>query len=304
MAEQTTLPPPKAGNDDRRAELNFLPPVELNQSVWSSLLGNIRAALHPEKLPPLQLTSKPIEDVSLILPTTGIDGSLWHSLTQNLRDVLSPEKLPPLQVTSKPIEDNEILPRSDAEKSLFSSLRDNIKSAFFPEKLPPLHLSSKPIKVRNIWGSYDYKQEGAGVSLAVHVLMIAGLIGVSIMTSRAVKLNNQPQNVISLTDADVPMDLPMTAKKGPQMGGGGGGGDRDKLDATKGKLPKFSMQQLAPPVVVIRNDNPKLPVEPTVVVPPDIKIASNLPNLGDPLARIPNGPSVERNRQWRRHRLR
>ena len=159
----------------------------------------------------------------------------------------------------------------------------------FPEKLPPLQLSSKPIKVRSIWGSYDYKQEGAGVSLAVHVLMIAGLIGLSIMSSRAVRLDTKPQTVTSLTD-DVPLDLPMTTKKGSQMGGGGGGGDRDKLDATKGKLPKFSMQQLAPPAVVIRNDNPKLPVEPTVVVPPDIKIASNLPNLGDPLARIPNGP--------------
>src|SRR5271165_2111636 len=289
MAEQTTVPPRRAGNDERLAELNFLPPVELNESVWSSLLGNIRAALHPEKLPPLQLTSKPIEDDSLILPHTGMDASLWRSLTQNLRDVLSPEKLPPLQLTSKPIEDNEILPRSEAEKSLFSSLRDNVKSAFFPEKLPPLQLSSKPIKVRNIWGSYDYKQEGAGVSLAVHVLMIAGLIGISILTSRAVKLNNQQQNVISLTD-DMPVDLPMTAKKGSAMGGGGGGGDRDKLAATKGKLPKLSIQQLAPPAVVIRNDNPKLPVEPTVVVPPDIKIASNLPNLGDPMSRIPEGP--------------
>lgn len=290
MAEQTTLPPPQAGNDDRRAELNFLPPVELNQSVWSSLLGNIRAALHPEKLPPLQLTSKPIEDDSLILPRTGVDGSLWSSLTQNLRDFVSPEKLPPLQLTSKPIADNEILPRSDAERSLFSSLRDNIKTAFFPEKLPPLQLTSKPIKVRSIWGSYDYKQEGAGVSLAVHVVMIAGLIGLSIISSRAVKLDNKPQNVMSLTDSDVPPDLPITTKKGPQMGGGGGGGDRDKFAATKGKLPKLSMQQLAPPAVVIRNDNPKLPVEPTVVVPPDIKIASNMPNLGDPMSRVPEGP--------------
>src|SRR3974390_2633945 len=120
--------------------------------------------------------------------------------------------------------------------------------------------------------------------------MIAGLIGVSILTSRAVKLNNQSQNVISLTDSDVPMDLPMTSKKGPSSGGGGGGGDRDKLDATKGKLPRLSMQQLAPPAVVVRNDNPKLVVEPTVVVPPDIKIASNLPNLGDPMSKLPDGP--------------
>ena len=290
MAEQNTVSPTLAGSDNTRAELNFLPPVELNQSVWSSLLGNIRSALNPEKLPPLQLTSKPIEDDSLILPRTSIDRSLWRSLTQNLRDVLSPEKLPPLQLTSKPVTDSDLLPLAGAERSLWSSLRDNIKSSFFPEKLPPLQLSSKPVKVRSIWGAYDYKQEGAGVSLVVHVLMIGILIGLSIMGSRGVKLDTKAQNVISLTDADVPMDLPMTTKKGPQMGGGGGGGDRDKLAATKGKLPKFAMQQLAPPAVVVRNEHPKLEVEPTVVVPPDIKIASNMPNLGDPMSRIPTGP--------------
>jgi len=42
--------------------------------------------------------------------------------------------------------------------------------------------------------------------------------------------------------------------------------------------------------MVIRNDNPKLPVEPTVVVPPQIKLASNMPNLGNPMANVPSGP--------------
>ena len=289
MADPNPLPPAGRGNVSPPDDLNFLPPAELSQSVWQSLAHNLRSVMHPEKLPPLQLTSKPIEDDDLILPRSSKDDSLWRSLTRNLREAISPEKLPPLELTSKPIADNKILLRTDAERSLFSSLRENLKNAFFPEKLPPLEVSSKPLKVKNIWGAYDYKQEGAGVSLVVHVLMIALLIGVSIMTSRAVKLNNQPQNVISLTDDNIP-DLPMTTKKGPSMGGGGGGGDRDKLAATKGKLPKLSMEQLAPPAVVIRNDNPKLPVEPTVVIPPDIKIASNMPNIGDPLAKIPDGP--------------
>jgi periplasmic protein TonB len=282
MAEQTTLPPVQEPNRTPTAALNFLPPAELSKSVWQSLADNIRSLMHPEKLPPLQLTSKPISN-DLMLP----DDSLWQSLRQGFRDKFAPEKLPPLQLTSKPIANNDFLPETDAELSLAGSLRKNLKSTFFPEKLPPLQLSSKPLKVKNIWGAYDYKQEGAGVSLVVHVVMIALLIGVSILTSRAVKLNTQKQNVMALTDNDVPMDLPMTSKKGPSSGGGGGGGDRDKLEATKGKLPKFSMQQLAPPAVVIRNDNPKLAVEPTVVVPPEIKIASNMPNLGDPMSKMP-----------------
>jgi periplasmic protein TonB len=289
MAHPNPLPPTGRGNAAPPDDLNFLPPAELSTSVWQSLAENLRSLMHPEKLPPLQLTSKPLEGDNLILPPSSKDDSLWQSLSRNLREAISPEKLPPLQVTSKPVADNKILLKTDAERSLLSSLRENVKSAFFPEKLPPLQLSSKPLRVKNIWGAYDYSQEGVGVSVAVHVLMIAALIGVSILTSRAVKLNNQPKNVISLADDNIP-DLPMTTKKGTAMGGGGGGGDRDKLDATKGKLPKLSMEQLAPPAVVIRNDNPKLPVEPTVVIPPDIKIASNLPNIGDPLAKIPDGP--------------
>ena len=70
-----------------------------------------------------------------------------------------------------------------------------------------------------------------------------------------------------------------------QVGGGGGGGDRDVLQASKGKLPKFSMQQITPPVVVVRNEHPKLAVEPTIVIPPQVQLASNnMPNLGDPMA--------------------
>ncbi|MGE5111521.1 MAG: energy transducer TonB [Acidobacteriaceae bacterium] len=69
-----------------------------------------------------------------------------------------------------------------------------------------------------------------------------------------------------------------------ESGGGGGGGDRDKLQASKGALPKLSRQQITPPMVVVRNDSPKLPVPPEVVVP-----QMNLPqigNLGDPLAKV------------------
>jgi hypothetical protein len=41
-----------------------------------------------------------------------------------------------------------------------------------------------------------------------------------------------------------------------QAGGGGGGGDRDKMAASKGSPPKFAREQIAPPVVVVRNENP------------------------------------------------
>ncbi len=97
------------------------------------------------------------------------------------------------------------------------------------------------------------------------------------------------QQVIGIVTDVSPYILPPSTSN---AGGGGGGGDRDRLQASKGILPRFSREQLAPPVVVIRNENPKLPVEPTVVVPPEIHL--QMPQtgpLGDPLSSILGPPS-------------
>ncbi len=74
-------------------------------------------------------------------------------------------------------------------------------------------------------------------------------------------------------------------------GGGGGGGDRDVLQAAKGKLPKISKTQFVPPDEIIRNPKPKLAVEPTIVMPQNIRLPNNnMPNLGDP-ATVVKGPA-------------
>jgi len=74
-----------------------------------------------------------------------------------------------------------------------------------------------------------------------------------------------------------------------QAGGGGGGGDRDKLQASKGSPPKFAKDQFTPPVVVVRNEAPKLPMDPTVVGPPSITFPVG--PTGDPLAGVVGPPS-------------
>jgi periplasmic protein TonB len=162
-------------------------------------------------------------------------------------------------------------------KSLFRGLDD----FFFPRKLPPLKLESKPIPVKDIWGFYNYKKSGALGSTVTHVIVLALIMYGTILGRRVVtKVETKPQTDTQLID---PGDfIPLKPAK-TQAGGGGGGGDRDVLQASKGRLPRFSMQQITPPAVVIRNLNPKLEVEPTVIVPPDIKVAMNsMPTLGDP----------------------
>jgi hypothetical protein len=50
-------------------------------------------------------------------------------------------------------------------------------SSFFPRNLPPLKLESKPIPVKDIWGFYNYKKNGALGSTVAHVIVIALIIG-------------------------------------------------------------------------------------------------------------------------------
>ncbi len=76
---------------------------DFEQPWYRSFARNIREAINPPKLPPLVLTSRPVEDErfgemqKLELP--------WYkSLVANIRDLIHPPKLAPLEVTSKPVE--------------------------------------------------------------------------------------------------------------------------------------------------------------------------------------------------------
>jgi periplasmic protein TonB len=77
----------------------------------------------------------------------------------------------------------------------------------------------------------------------------------------------------------------------PALKGGGGGGDRSPLPASKGRLPRFAARQFTPPAAVSYNPKPILPMEPTLIGPPDLKLSEvNLPQFGDPFA-TPGPPS-------------
>ena len=77
---------------------------------------------------------------------------------------------------------------------------------------------------------------------------------------------------------------------------GGGGGNHDLFPASHGNLPRASLEQLAPPTVMLPREMPKLPVDATMVVAPEIKLPQG-GQIGDPtspLSRIlsggPGGP--------------
>jgi periplasmic protein TonB len=194
---------------------------------------------------------------------------------------------PPSSVEFRTSEAGPNLLMPNAEVGLFHSLKNNLRDFFFPEKLPPLKVSSKPVAVPTIWGDYNNTGKASTTSIIVHALAIGGLIWISVAGTKVTPVQPKKE-VTTLIAPDISEYLPPTPKlKGPTMGGGGGGGDRSLVQAPKGHLPKTTLdEQITPPAVVVRNDHPKLAVEPTITVQPTVKMNNALPNLGDPKSSV------------------
>lgn len=249
--------------------------LDLDTPWWRTFPAALREALSPKRLPPLQLTSKPVrvEELELDLP-------LWRSLGRGLKTLFSPQP-PPLQLTSRPVKVRDFR----VDQPLWRSLAADFRELLFPEKLPPLRLQSKPAPVRDIWGDYDYRKSGWAGTLLLHATVFVAIVGFYLGGGRVVAARHP--EAVAVIPTDISEYLPLSNKKNDTIGGGGGGGDRDKLAAPKGKLPKLAMEQYTPPAVIIRNENPKLAMEPSVVIPPQVKLPPvNLPNFGDPMAQV------------------
>src|SRR5262252_6947436 len=200
------------------------------------------------------------------------------------------ESLPNPQQNLPPEPELNLLLKNEVlNDPLYKRLSRGLDEFFFPKKLPPLVLTSRPVPVKDIWGFYNYKGMGAFGSTVVHILGLAVIVGGTILARRVVSEVIAPKQSVELIAPD---SIPTLEPSKTLSGGGGGGGDRDKLQASKGRLPKQSMEQFTPPAVVVRNEKPKLPIEATVVIPPEVKLTQpNMPNLGDPLSHIPGPPS-------------
>jgi TonB family protein len=171
-------------------------------------------------------------------------------------------------------------------KSWIQSFIENVRDAINPPKLPPLEVTSKPVPVKDIWAGDENKGKAGISSIAIHMGFIALLVLLG--TNKAVQ-----QTAKEAVTLIAPLDIaPYVAPAKKQVaGGGGGGGDRSPLKASQGKLPKVAPRQFVPPTAVITNPNPKLVMEPTIVVQPDAplpQITAN--NYGLPTG-VPGPPS-------------
>ena len=141
-AAEAWYPEPEAPGGPSELRIDLLPPASLTQPLWKSLLTNLRDTLAPEKLPPLQLTSRPV-DVGLPLGDR-LRLPWFRTVFTNLGDVISPETLPPLELESVPVDVGELI-TDQLSHFWFSSLLRNLADRLVPEKLPALALTSKPV---------------------------------------------------------------------------------------------------------------------------------------------------------------
>jgi len=130
------------GPSDQYYELDLAPPPGMEMPLWRSLLTNILERIAPERLPPLELTSQPV-DVGILFGDL-IELPWYRTIFSNLGDVISPELLPPLQLTSRPVDVGELLGDS-LDRGWWDSLLSTLRERLSPEKLSPLHLTSKPV---------------------------------------------------------------------------------------------------------------------------------------------------------------
>ena len=166
----------------------------------------------------------------------------------------------------------------------YRSLKLYFRSRMREKKLPPLKLSSRPIAVKSIWGIYDYKQQSVSWSAVAHVLLVVLLFTVSGAALQQIS----GDSIDLVLDFDLsPYLIELRNAPRGDTGGGGGGGQNSPLPPSKGKLPRFDLKQLAPPAPVIKNLDPELAVEPTVIVPDHIQVPRiDMAVFGDPFSRI------------------
>jgi protein TonB len=173
----------------------------------------------------------------------------------------------------------------------FRDIPNQIRVLFEKPKAPPIPLTSQPIDVPSIWQDYQPQRASWVNSVLVHIVAIVALVLPFFIQRLVMPVKAQSKFEI----VDISPYLNQLTGPDDRTGGGGGGGDRTPTPASKGAVPKFEKQQLAPPAVVVPNVNPQLPVQPSLLGPPELKLpqmASNMP-WGDPegvLGDPSNGP--------------
>ena len=140
----------------------------------------------------------------------------------------------------------------------------------------------------DIWQDYQQQRASWVNSVMVHAVVILALILPYYISAMLNPVKKPPVEVV-----DISPYLPQLPPSANKAGGGGGGGARTPTPPSKGKAPEFKTTQMAPPEVTVPKIEPLLPVKPSILGPPQMKLPQMADaNFGDPLQGIPAPPSA------------
>jgi periplasmic protein TonB len=166
----------------------------------------------------------------------------------------------------------------------FGGFGNRVKEFFSPTKQPPLPPGIRPVKVKDIWSKDENFGWTQAISIGIHAAVFALVIFVPLFWHFSTP--TQAKNKVDVIPIDISPYITKLPAGANKAGGGGGANNHTVVPPNKGKLPKFQWTQFTPPQVKIQNPNPKLAMDPSLLGPPDLKVAnSSLSTYGDPLAR-------------------
>ncbi len=213
----------------------------------------------------------------------------WQTLRESLREAKRQRTLPPppqFRAAYPGEVDYSLIESGTLRDPWWTNLKRFKQTTEAERRLPPLELTSKPVAVKGIWGP-DGRKQTVVLSFTLQSLIIGILfaMGPSAPEARA-------GSVTLIIPVDISPYLAQLRNQDRESGGGGGGGQNMPTPPSQGKLPRFALEQAAPPTPVVRNPDPILEVEPTVIIDPNTQIAQLDTNVfGDPLRDI-NMPSA------------
>lgn len=251
------------------------------QKPWIlTFFADVKEYFFPAPQPPLLVTSKPIPPKDIRAGVLVYSGAFDEDSGAGQ---LPARFLPGVAVDSDHL---DRLANMGEEVPGYLAFFHNIRDYFFPPKQPPLQVTSKPVQVKDIWGFSGGKgRYAAAFSMAAHVggVLLLLLAGAHALDER------QTKDTVTLIapDIDILPYVPQAKPKAQPMGGGGGGGNRNPLPPSKGQLPPQATRQFVPPSAEILNPSPKLVMQPTIIVPPDVALPKvDIMAWGDPLAAV------------------
>lgn len=220
---------------------------------------------------------------------TSLSGSdSWiASLVNQLKELLEERRNPPARLEITAERDlsalDKLVETHSPLSSLIGSVRELIQDTLHPRKL---ETTAAPVDVEEIWSRKRSRVPGL-ISIGVHV----AIVGLALVPWTASLSSPQANATMVQLYTPTPLILNLPVMEQP-AGGGGGGGMRSPTPPSLGNLPRPADKQLAPPTPEVKNPDPILVVEPTIVAPQ----MTNLPQvtllqLGDPDG-IPGPPSA------------